>query len=69
MSNKIKSILLRFLKGAIAGAVVSMGTVTFKQPELWTGFASIGNSLAIAGIYGAVVGLLLALQKWSSWED
>ena len=69
MNSQLKSVLSRFLKGAIAGAVVSMGVVTIKQPLVWTDFMPLLNSLGIAGTYGALVGLLLALQKWASWTD
>lgn len=67
--EKIKAILIRFLKGAIAGAVSSMALVTLKQPAVWVDFNLILNSLAIAGTFGAITGLLLAVEKWASWSD
>lgn len=67
--NKIQVILLRFLKGAVAAAVVSMGMVTIKQPAIWTDFIPLLQSLGIAGVYGGLVGLLLGLQKWASWTE
>lgn len=67
--NQTKAVLVRFAKGAIAGAVVSMGVVTLKQPGVWLEFIPLLNNLAIAGTYGALVGLLLALNKWATWTE
>ena len=69
MSIKIKSVLNRFAKGIISGAVASMAMVTINQPSVWSDFGSILNSLGLAATSGAITGLLLALQKWASWED
>jgi len=66
---KYKAILTRFLKGIIAGAVSSMAMVTITQPAIWSDFSTIFNSLGLACAFGAITGLLLALQKWTSWED
>ncbi len=65
----INSVLKRFLKGAVAGAVVAMAKVSFVQPQIWSDFHSILMNLGIAGAYGALVGLLLALEKWANWTD
>lgn len=64
-----KSVLIRFLKGAIAGAVASMSVITYQVPMIWSDFYTVLNALAIAGVAGAIGGILLALQKWASWED
>lgn len=65
----IKSIIVRFLKGMIAGAVSAMGLVSISQPVVWSDFNAIFMNLGIAGIYGSITGLLLALEKWSSWQE
>lgn len=69
MSQKITSILNRFIKGIIAGAVSAMSMVAITQPSVWSDFNSILNSLGMACTFGAITGLLLALQKWSSWKE
>ena len=62
--NKMfKSIITRFLKGIIAGAVASMSMVTITQPAIWTDFGTLFNSLGLACAFGGITGLLLALQK------
>lgn len=66
---KFRAIVIRFLKGAGAGAVASMMMVTLNQPTIWADFLPLLNSLAMAGVFGAITGLLLALQKWASWSD
>lgn len=69
MTNKIYSILKRFLKGIISGAVSAMMVVQLIQPTNWHDFGSIFNSLGIACVFGALTGLLLALNKWAIWTD
>jgi len=69
MSQKTKSILTRFAKGFVSGAVASMVAVPLVAPVDWTGFLPILNSLAMALVFGGISGLLLALQKWASWVD
>lgn len=69
MSQKTKSVLMRFLKGTISGAVSSMTLVSLATPVVWSDFKAILFSLAIAGVFGGLTGLLLALEKWSSWVD
>ncbi len=67
--NQTKAVLLRWFKGALAGAVVSMGIVTIKQPTVWAEFWPLLTQLGIAGLYGALTGLLLALNKWATWTE
>ena len=69
MSIKIKSIITRFAKGIISGAISAMMLVTITQPSVWSDFGSIINSLAVAGAFGSLTGLLLAVQKWASWIE
>ena len=66
---KLRSVLVRFLKGMLAGASASMALVTLNQPSVWSDFSVLLNSLAIAGVYGAVTGLLLGLNKYATWEE
>lgn len=66
---KLKSIIIRLLKGAIAGAIGAMVVISFKVPSTWNDIHSVVSALAIAGAYGAITGLLLAAQKWASWKD
>lgn len=65
----IQSIIQRFLKGIIAGAVSSMCLVTIQQPAMWADWGVLLNSLGMACAFGGLTGLLLALQKWASWTD
>lgn len=69
MNTKLSSVLTRFLKGTIAGALVSVGQVTLVQPTVWADFGVLLNTLGMAVSYGGMIGLLLALHKWASWED
>ena len=69
MNTKLKSIFVRFLKGAISGAVTAMGLVTFAMPSVWTDFIGILNTLGIAGMAGAISGILMAAEKWANWTE
>ena len=63
--TKTKAVLMRFLKGAIAGAIASIGLVSMSMPQDWRSLKLTLLNLALAGTYG----LILALQKWISWTD
>jgi hypothetical protein len=65
----LNSVVKRFLKGIIAGAVASMCMVTINQPSVWADYGTIFNSLGMACAFGGITGFLLALQKWASWEE
>ena len=67
--DKYKAIFNRFLKGAISGALTAIAMISFSAPTSWEELASILNMLAVAGIFGAINGVLLALQKWVSWQE
>ena len=69
MSQKTKSVLMRFVKGFVAGAVTMMLGVSISAPANWVELMSALSILAVTGIYGGVVGLLLALEKWYSWKE
>lgn len=69
MSNKTKSVLTRFAKGFISGAITAMIAVPIIMPSDWSGFFPILNALGIAALFGGMVGILLAAQKWASWKD
>ena len=69
MNIKIQSILTRFMKGAIAGAISAMIMVSLNTPSTWGDMSMLINSLALAGTFGGVTGFLLALQKWAIWND
>ena len=69
MSNKIYSVLNRFAKGIISKTISTIILIQLIQPTNWSDFGSILNSLGIAAAFGALTGLLLALNKWASWTD
>jgi xanthosine utilization system XapX-like protein len=69
MSQKVKSILMRFVKGLISGVVTSMLMVTVSAPTNWTELKSVGIILIVSGVFGGINGLLLAIEKWASWEE
>jgi len=71
MENPIKVIFVRFLKGAIAGAVSAMiafyGTGSIKGG--WNDFNEWMMALTFAGTIGAIGGGLLALEKFFRLEE
>lgn len=67
--SKYKSVLKRFLKGLVSGAVTAMGMVTVVQPTTWKELGDIISLLTTAAIFGAINGLILALNKWATWKE
>jgi len=62
--NLGKTLWLRFLRGAIAGAVSSGSTITFVGGNSFSDLKSFLATLSIALIVGAVTGALLAVDKF-----
>ena len=64
-----KALLLRFIRGFIAGAVAAMATITISQVTSWQAVIDVLNNLAISAIIGGLSGGILALDKYFRWED
>ena len=71
MNDKIKSILIRLLKGFIAGAVATLATAVavLNNVHTWTDLYTAFSMLALSAMIGGVTGLVLAAEKWASWQD
>lgn len=69
LSVKNKTILMRFVKGILAGVFASLSVMTATQPAVWSDFTKMLSGVGVSIVYGAITGLLLALQKWSNWSD
>lgn len=69
MSDKVKSILMRFVKAAISGMFSALGLITIAMPKNWTEVPALISMLLLACLYGAVTGIIMAGQKWYSWKD
>jgi hypothetical protein len=69
MSTKTKSVLMRFFKGFVSGAITTMSLVVVFVPQNLVELKVILSALAFAGIAGGINGLLLAINKWASWTD
>lgn len=59
-----KSLLLRFVRGAISGAVSSMAVLQIAGAHSFADVKAFLYSLAIAGLVGAVTGGILAVDKY-----
>lgn len=59
-----KSILYRFLRGGIAGALAMILTVTFSGVTDWSSLFSVLNTAALVGVIGFITGTLMALDKY-----
>lgn len=69
MSAQTKSVLKRFLKGFVSGAIATMVLVPAVSPVNFNTLKIWLLALLLAGIFGGVNGLILALQKWASWKN
>lgn len=65
MNEFWKTILIRFLKGAVASAVPLLAV----QVSTWKDLTDFLNSLLIAGIFGGISGLILATDKAWRWQE
>ena len=62
MTNKTKSILLRFARAFVAGAVSTM-VVVVPLSGGWNELGQWLSALALAGIIGGISGTLMAIDK------
>jgi hypothetical protein len=69
MSQKTKSVIGRFIKGAVSGAFTAMALVTWATPTSWTELPTVLSILGLVGIAGAINGAILAGQKYASWVE
>lgn len=69
MSAKTKSVLKRFAKGFITGAITAMSVVKIASPANFADVTIVLKALVLAGIGGGISGLILAVQKWASWKE
>lgn len=59
-----KTLWLRFLRGAISGAVASMVAMQVSGAHSFADVKAFTYSLGVSGIMGAITGGLLALDKF-----
>ena len=69
MSEKLKSILKRLLKGFLSGALTSMSLIAIFVPTDYTQLKLLLNTLLFSAIAGGINGIFLAINKWYSWQD
>lgn len=58
-----KSLWLRFLRGAISGAVSAMAVLQLGGAHSFSDVLSFWHSLGVVGLVGATTGGILALDK------
>jgi len=68
LSNTGKSLLYRFIRGAVAGAVSAGITITVAGVNTFADLKSFLGTLTVALIVGAISGLLLAIDKFCRME-
>jgi len=64
MDKVLKSVLLRFVRAFVAGAVATMITITPLSINNWTDVSTWLGALGLSGIIGGVSGLLMAIDKY-----
>jgi len=60
----LKSLLLRFLRGALAGAVANMVIIATFSGTSWNDVGVWLSALALSGAVGAVGGIILTADKY-----
>lgn len=67
--TKTQVLLKRFIKGAIAGAISMMLTITIPSVLTYPALIDWGATLLVAGIAGAITGLLITIDKALRWRE
>ena len=68
-SLKARSIINRLVKAFIFGALGALAGLTIIVPKNWADFATIIPMIIFACISGGFTGVMMALQKFTSWVD
>ena len=68
-SLKARSVINRLVKAFIFGAIGNVGLVTIVLPKTWAEIPTILAMFGFAFVAGGITGVLMAIQKWYSWED
>lgn len=63
MTKLVKSIILRFVRAFVAGAVAIMITIV-PISGTWNELGTWLSTLALAGIVGGISGVLMAIDKY-----
>lgn len=58
-----KSVVFRFLRGALAGAISSMAVMNFQGVNTFADLKTFLSSLALSAMIGAISGGILAVDK------
>ena len=64
MTQKIKSALLRFIRGFVSGAISAMVVIAPNSMNDWSDLSTWLGALSLAGIFGGITGVLLAMDKY-----
>lgn len=64
-----KAVGLRFLKGAVAGAIAGVGAMSLVLPHTLAALLDSLYGLAYVAAFGFITGGLLAVEKWYNWTD
>ena len=63
MSPITKSVLMRFIRAYVSGAVASMVVVMSFSGNSWSQLGTWLSALALAGIVGGITGVIMAADK------
>lgn len=64
MTDLVKSVLLRFIRAFVAGAVSVMITVVPMSSLGWNNLKTWLSALILAGIVGGISGVIMAADKY-----
>lgn len=68
MSDKFKSVSLRFIKAFVSGALAS-ATVVLGTLNITGTVPDILSTTALSLLIGGFTGVLQALEKYANWQD
>lgn len=67
--NKIQIVSRRFVKAFISGFITGVSVITLGGTSQWSDFSHVINGFFIAGVFGGINGVLMAVEKWASYTE
>ena len=67
MTQKVKSIIMRFVKGFLSTFITATGVIPLTALTDWSAAVSILNVLALAAFLGIISGIIMAAEKAVTW--
>lgn len=69
MTQKVKSIIMRFIKGFVSGGLGNIVVLASFAGSSWKDLGTWLSAIGFSFIVGGISGVLLGAEKWLNWTD